>query len=63
MNSYLSKVEKVSMTRIMLLVDLMDEVISEYEKAKGVDSEFMKEIRSCRTWGRKAPFLKFFRFP
>ncbi|WP_029542884.1 DUF5651 domain-containing protein [Selenomonas sp. AB3002] len=54
MNNYLSKPEKVSMTRIMLLVDLLDQVIADYQKAKGVDAEFMKDLRTCRTWGKKA---------
>jgi hypothetical protein len=37
MNRYLSKPEKVSLTRIMLLVDVLDQVIADYQKAKGVD--------------------------
>ena len=55
MNRYLSKPEKVSLTRIMLLVDLMDVVIKTYEdNMKNVDAEFMKDLKTCRTWGKKA---------
>ena len=55
MNRYLSKPEKVSLTRIMLLVDLMDVVIKTYEdNVKNVDAEFMKDLKTCRTWGKKA---------
>lgn len=55
MNRYLSKQEKVSLTRIMLLVDLMDVVIKTYEdNVKNVDAEFMKDLKTCRTWGKKA---------
>jgi hypothetical protein len=55
MNSYLSKQEKVSMTRMMLLVNVMDVVIDEYDNhCKNSDPEFMRDIRSCRTWGYKA---------
>lgn len=54
MNRYLSKPEKVSLTRIMLLVDVLDQVIADYQKAKGVDAEFLKYLRTCRTWGMKA---------
>lgn len=54
MNRYLSKPEKVSLTRIMLLVDVLDQVIADYQKAKGVDVEFLKYLRTCRTWGMKA---------
>lgn len=55
MNRYLSKPEKVSLTRIMLLVDLMDVVIKTYEdNVRNVDAEFMKDLKTCRTWGKKA---------
>lgn len=55
MNRYLSRQEKASMTRMMLLVNLMDSVINEYtEKCKNADPEFMRDLRSCRTWGYKA---------
>jgi hypothetical protein len=54
MNRYLSKPEKVSLTRIMLLVDVLDQVIADYQKAKGVDAESLKYLRTCRTWGTKA---------
>lgn len=54
MNRYLSKQEKVSMTRVMLLVDLMDLVINQYEKSQGLDAEFMRDLRMCKTWGKKA---------
>ena len=55
MNNYLSKQEKVSLTRIMLLVDLMDVVVKTYEdNVKNVDKEFMRDLKTCRTWGMKA---------
>lgn len=55
MNRYFSRAEKANMTRLMLLVDLMDAVIKDYEEKTGnVDKEFMRYLRSCKTWGYKA---------
>ena len=54
MNSYMSRQEKVNMTRLMLLVNLLDAVIAGYDKAHGADKEFVKDLKTCRTWGKKA---------
>ncbi|MBR1695474.1 MAG: hypothetical protein IJ709_08760, partial [Selenomonas sp.] len=54
MNSYLSKAEKANMTRLMLLVELMGRVVEDYEKVGNADAEFMRSLRTCKTWGYKA---------
>ncbi len=54
MNSYLSKAEKANMTRLMLLVELMGSVVEDYEKVGNADAEFMRSLRTCKTWGYKA---------
>ena len=55
MNRYFSRAEKANMTRMMLLIQILDRVIQDYEeKMKDVDADFMKDLRSCRTWGYKA---------
>ena len=55
MNRYFSRAEKANMTRLMLAVNVLERAIKDYEgKMKNVDPEFMKDLRSCRTWGNKA---------
>lgn len=55
MNRYLSKHEKINMTRIMLLVNLLDDAIKEYEEKMGdLDKEFIRYLKTSRTWGMKA---------
>ncbi len=55
MNRYLSRAEKANMTRMMLAVNTLECAIKDYEeKMQNVDPEFMKDLRSCKTWGYKA---------
>ena len=55
MNKYFSRAEKANMTRMKLLIQILDGVIKDYEeKMQNVDPEFMKDLRSCKTWGYKA---------
>ena len=55
MNRYLSRAEKANMTRMMLAVNTLERAIKDYEeKMQNVDPEFMKDLRSCKTWGYKA---------
>lgn len=43
------------MTRMMLAVNTLECAIKDYEeKMQNVDPEFMKDLRSCKTWGYKA---------
>lgn len=54
MNAYFSRAEKISMTRLMLLANLLKLVIGEYEKINALDKEFIKDLRTAHTWTQKA---------
>ncbi|RGS72025.1 DUF5651 domain-containing protein [Mitsuokella sp. AF21-1AC] len=54
MNPYLNHAEKVNMTRLMVYSYELEETIAEYQKAKNVDKDFLKWLRSASTYLNKA---------
>lgn len=54
MNTYLSRTEKVLMTRTMLLSGLLEKSIEEYQKSRHTDTLFMRGLRTANTWLKKA---------
>lgn len=58
MNTYLSRTEKILMTRLMIMSGLMMETLKEYEKGSP-DKAFMKSLRTANTWMGKAMDRRF----
>ena len=54
MNAYLSRQEKPNFVRLSVILGLAAEIANDYAKANNPDKEFMKSLRTCLTWGRKA---------
>jgi hypothetical protein len=59
MNTYLSKKEKELFTRLDALLAVSEDVIKLYEKVPSTDKEFMRFLRSGKTWLDKALAARF----